>query len=503
MPEGEELVVWNPRIGETGDDRYKWPPDLPLHAGTPSTGFEDPLNPTIEEVNAAEGLNQIVAEIRRRTPITQEQWYPERFLGIEPMPFFESVVQDIPVTGASVWWDADEGTDEDPSVLSRDHVCADDTFAPWWYYAKYPKGSYYVRKPKPPGNGLAMTVAGVAQYLDTEYTGTMPPPTIALLQPLTSDIVTFIRKRLAADKIAAQPLCVKGDRFDLEANKYVQYGLNTSVYKVSVDYNDYPANGPTLFASDVYLGQDRLQEEPGTVYAVSTAPIASPPQGLQVIDGYQTVTNARIILKDQADPTYNGWYYASSGTWTKQAQSVNSRWLVLYGDDNIDKTFQITSNSPFTVADVPPRFRYEAYRPVFSYRIPNEPTLSNGHLHFTYRKPSGTFKNTDLVLLDLGIYYDISNYWQIPSINEPPDGIWEAGTALAVYTGMADDPPLVYTEHVLPFSTGGFVPGAWRTFMMATSADLNGEKPTGVREQVVLRWPTDDSFYLRMCFYTA
>lgn len=62
MPEGIDLVTWNPRVGASGDDRYAWPPEARLFAG-PSV-FSNP--PTLQEVNAASGLNQLVGETARR-----------------------------------------------------------------------------------------------------------------------------------------------------------------------------------------------------------------------------------------------------------------------------------------------------------------------------------------------------------------------------------------------------------------------------------------------------
>lgn len=57
-----DLITWNPRIGATGDDRYTIPPGTRIEVAGAS--FSDP--PTLAEVNAALGLNQVVAEINRR-----------------------------------------------------------------------------------------------------------------------------------------------------------------------------------------------------------------------------------------------------------------------------------------------------------------------------------------------------------------------------------------------------------------------------------------------------
>lgn len=62
MPAGTDLITWNPRVGATGDDRYRWPENACIEAG--ASDYSDP--PTIAEINARSGYNQIVAEMRRR-----------------------------------------------------------------------------------------------------------------------------------------------------------------------------------------------------------------------------------------------------------------------------------------------------------------------------------------------------------------------------------------------------------------------------------------------------
>lgn len=62
MPAGTDLITWSPRVGATGDDRYNVPADSVIEAG--SSSYSDP--PTLEEVNAGSGVNQIIAEHNRR-----------------------------------------------------------------------------------------------------------------------------------------------------------------------------------------------------------------------------------------------------------------------------------------------------------------------------------------------------------------------------------------------------------------------------------------------------
>ena len=56
-------IIWNPRRGDTEDDRYYWPEDVKLFSG-PTDIYSDP--PTIEEVNSGSGINQFIAELWRR-----------------------------------------------------------------------------------------------------------------------------------------------------------------------------------------------------------------------------------------------------------------------------------------------------------------------------------------------------------------------------------------------------------------------------------------------------
>jgi hypothetical protein len=63
MPSGTDIITWSPRVGASGDDRYD-PGEARVAAGTASGTFSDP--PTLAQVNAATGMNQVVAEILRR-----------------------------------------------------------------------------------------------------------------------------------------------------------------------------------------------------------------------------------------------------------------------------------------------------------------------------------------------------------------------------------------------------------------------------------------------------
>lgn len=72
MPAGTDVITWEPRVGDTGDDRYTWPEDHGLEAG-PSDIYSNP--PTIGQVLKGRGYNQLIAEIRRRQYQTNWNWY--------------------------------------------------------------------------------------------------------------------------------------------------------------------------------------------------------------------------------------------------------------------------------------------------------------------------------------------------------------------------------------------------------------------------------------------
>jgi hypothetical protein len=62
VPAGTDLIQWVPRVGDTGDDRYD-PGEARIVAGLDDFS----AIPTIAEVNASSGVNQIRAELIRRT----------------------------------------------------------------------------------------------------------------------------------------------------------------------------------------------------------------------------------------------------------------------------------------------------------------------------------------------------------------------------------------------------------------------------------------------------
>jgi len=86
-PYGVEIITWNPRVGDAGDDRYRWNPRYPLLAGedlrqgVSADGIDPPaIRPCVIDVNNNWGLNQIISEINRRLQI----WVSIGSLGDDP-----------------------------------------------------------------------------------------------------------------------------------------------------------------------------------------------------------------------------------------------------------------------------------------------------------------------------------------------------------------------------------------------------------------------------------
>jgi hypothetical protein len=67
MPAGTDLVTWNPRKGDTGDDRYSLPDEETVFTpGGRDQVVSDP--PSLDDVNNAYGWWQILLELARRIP---------------------------------------------------------------------------------------------------------------------------------------------------------------------------------------------------------------------------------------------------------------------------------------------------------------------------------------------------------------------------------------------------------------------------------------------------
>lgn len=64
MPAGTDIITYAPRVGSSGDDRYTLPSESRINYGD-NSGFSSP--PTISQINASSGINQIIGEINLRT----------------------------------------------------------------------------------------------------------------------------------------------------------------------------------------------------------------------------------------------------------------------------------------------------------------------------------------------------------------------------------------------------------------------------------------------------
>lgn len=62
------------------------------------------------------------------------------------------------------------------------------------------------------------------------------------------------------------------------------------------------------------------------VLAATTAPITL--SGLQTIDGVAIPSGGRVLVKDQADPIENGWYDASTSSWSRSIDANGNNDLV-------------------------------------------------------------------------------------------------------------------------------------------------------------------------------
>lgn len=59
-----DSIIWSPRIGSSGDDRYKWNANLPFLLTAGESDYSNP--PTQVEINDRSGVNQLFAEVRKR-----------------------------------------------------------------------------------------------------------------------------------------------------------------------------------------------------------------------------------------------------------------------------------------------------------------------------------------------------------------------------------------------------------------------------------------------------
>jgi hypothetical protein len=203
MPAGENVVVWNPRVGNTGDAQYEWPLDQPLKIGTPFDWISPFIDlpdylsftkPTLDEVNRLCGYNQIAAEYLRRIPYV---WEIGGTPGFSPANFPPSLARDavvpIPIGGIPTWWTTG-GFDEYPAVIGRALVSS--------WFSRRLAGA----RPNIPGNSIPYLGGWIDFIRSAElYTGSAMPLT-ATVQPVTQVFMSALRKLLAIDHIRARGL---------------------------------------------------------------------------------------------------------------------------------------------------------------------------------------------------------------------------------------------------------------------------------------------------------
>lgn len=192
MPAGTDLVTWNPRVGATGTDRYRWPAELPLYAGTPASFYANPDRPTLAEVNASEGWNQMVAEINRRIPPIDLEQRPGRDWPTNyPFPYASDNRENFKLGGRSPWWSG--GIDIHPAVIGYDINIGSNNK---WGVEEF----FYVRRPASPGNSFAGLLLADRNIRFAEARSIVPPY-IPSIEVATYDNVSQLRENMAIDHI--------------------------------------------------------------------------------------------------------------------------------------------------------------------------------------------------------------------------------------------------------------------------------------------------------------
>jgi len=259
MPAGTDLITWNPRVGATGDDRYKWPESIPFYIGTPKASFANPDKPTITEVNVAEGWNQVIAETVRRMPTVEEQTGPGGWGPIFPMPLAEEQIISIPVGGRTPWWTGN--TVMDPHVIARD-------ISSNWQFSEFTS----LARPNTPGNSAAAVSTATTLIISHEgRTEPTPAPSFPAEVKLTRDLIMTLRKRLSIDHLAIRNILYYRSRTRLSgvANTINRPYLPT-IARQGVTY---PPSGTPFISTtgSVYtvvstVGQDLSSPGSGSIY---------------------------------------------------------------------------------------------------------------------------------------------------------------------------------------------------------------------------------------------
>jgi hypothetical protein len=162
MPQGTPLIDWNPRVGSTGDDRFRWPPNVPFRIGTPKASFADPRVPLLSEVQGASGWQQVVAYLLwfNSGYKVGYQSRPGQQATIQPVPLLEDRIESLSnmIDGIAPYW-----TGYDPNLLYAHLSCSTrflfpDNTTPWR------DGVLSSESPIPPGNHLGRLRASIGDY---------------------------------------------------------------------------------------------------------------------------------------------------------------------------------------------------------------------------------------------------------------------------------------------------------------------------------------------------
>lgn len=120
-----DLITWSPRVGSSGDDAYD-PGPFRVDAGS-TAGYSS--TPTVDEVNAGSGINQIVAEIKRRRASPNSAFVSEgtRIVRSEivyepPTPNKAKMLVDADWVRTNEGWSAFSWSSYSPSWWSRQFI---------------------------------------------------------------------------------------------------------------------------------------------------------------------------------------------------------------------------------------------------------------------------------------------------------------------------------------------------------------------------------------------
>jgi hypothetical protein len=136
------------------------------------------------------------------------------------------------------------------------------------------------------------------------------------------------------------------------ASSFAQlYGLQNGLYSASFQNMltqtgqvvSVPTNPNDLvnkaYADSISTGASKYECQCATTQNITLS-------GLQVIDGYQTIANDRVVVKSQDNAAYNGIYVAASGTWARAADMET--WSQVPGANTFVQNGTLYANTGWT-----------------------------------------------------------------------------------------------------------------------------------------------------------